>query len=212
MPTFATPQPIDITVDVPSGEVKVIAADRTDTIVQVRPADASKKEDVRLAQQVQVSFAAGSLTVTTPKSWRTYSPFSGNPAIEVIIEVPTGSQLKASAGMGRLLSFGELGDCVLNIAAGDISVERTTGSVTAKTSKGDIRIGEATRGEMRLETSMGELEVGISPNSAAQLDSNTQHGNVQNLLHPIAPTTKDTVHVHARNSYGNIIIHHVTAA
>ncbi|WP_330184910.1 DUF4097 family beta strand repeat-containing protein [Nocardia sp. NBC_01503] len=212
MPTFQTPGPIAITADIPSGEVKVIASGRTDTVVTVRPADPSEKDDVRAADQVRIDYAAGHLSVVTPKSWRTYTPFGGNPTIEVIIEAPTGSQLRATAGMGRLSSTGELGDCDLEIAAGDIEVGRTTGSVTAKTSKGDIRIAEATRGTLHLETSMGELEVGITPGSAAQLESNTQHGSVQNQLQPVSPTTKDIVHVHARNSYGNIIIRHANAA
>ncbi|WP_067572653.1 DUF4097 family beta strand repeat-containing protein [Nocardia acidivorans] len=212
MPTFETPGPIAITADIPSGEVRVIASDRTDTVVTVRPADQSKKGDVRAAEQIHIDYAAGHLTVDTPKSWRTYAPFGGNPTIEVIIEAPTGSQLKATAAVGRLSSTGELSDCTLQIASGDIEIGRTTGSVTAKTSQGDIRIAEATRGTLDLQTSMGEVEVGITPGSAAQLDSNTHHGNVQNQLQPISPTTKDIVHVHARNSYGNIIIRHANAA
>ncbi|QBS44537.1 DUF4097 family beta strand repeat-containing protein [Nocardia sp. CS682] len=209
MSTFQTPAPIAVTIDVLSGDVTVIASDRTDTVVEVRPADPAKKGDVRAAEQTQVEFTAGTLTVKTPKQWRTYTPFGGNPSITVTIEVPTGSQLKATAGVGRLLGAGELGECDLAIAAGDITVERPGDSVTAKVAKGDIRIGEAARGVLRLETAVGELEVGIHPGSAVRLETNALHGTVQNAMGPIRQLEEaETVQVFARNSFGNITIRH----
>lgn len=213
MPAFQTQEPVAVTVDVLCGDVTVVASDRTDTVVEVRPTDESSTEDVRAAEQTQVDFAAGSLTVKTPRGWRTHTPFGGNPSIEVTIEVPTGSRLDATAGVGRLLGIGELGQCDLETSAGDITVERPRGSVTARTAKGDIRIGEATRGELRLETSAGELEVAIRPGSAARLETTAQYGTVQNLMEPVdrLRTNGDTVHVYARNAFGNIIIRHGAA-
>ncbi|MFC9998865.1 DUF4097 family beta strand repeat-containing protein [Nocardia sp. NPDC127526] len=212
MPTFQTPDPITLTVEVLSGNVTVIASDRTDTVVEVRPANPAKKDSVRAAEQTQVNFTGGHLAVTTPKGWRTYSPFSGNPSVDVTIEVPTASRLNATTALGRLLGRGELGECTLAVSSGDIIVEQALDSVTATTAQGDIRIGEATRGTLRLETSMGELEIGIHPGSAARLQTNTLHGNVQNITHPVPQDTKNTVEVYARNSYGNIIIRPATAA
>jgi len=212
MPTFQTPEPIAVTVDILSGNLTVIASDRTDTVVQVRPSEESKRDDVRAAGQTRVDFTAGALTVKTPRDWRTYTPFGGNPSIEVIIEVPAGSRLQGNTSAGRILGSGELGDCVLEVSCGDIIVERPLGSVSAKTAKGDIRIGEAVRGVIRLETSMGELEVGVRPGSAVRVETNAQHGTVQNQM-TLAPVDQfeDTVQVYARNTYGNIIIGHATA-
>ncbi|SEK97488.1 DUF4097 family beta strand repeat-containing protein [Rhodococcus maanshanensis] len=213
MPTFQTQEPIAVTVDVLCGGVTVIASDRTDTVVEVRPTDESSTEDVRATKQTQVDFAAGTLTVKAPRGWRAHAPFGGNPSIEVTVEVPTGSRLDATAGVGRLLGIGELGQCDLETAAGDITVERPRGSVTARTAKGDIRIGEATRGELRLETSAGELEVAIRPGSAVRLETSAQYGTVQNLMGPVdrMQTNGDTVQVYARNAFGNIIIRHGAA-
>ncbi|MBF6171932.1 hypothetical protein [Nocardia blacklockiae] len=213
MPTFATPEPIAVTVEILSGTVTVVASERADTVVAVRAADATKKGDVRAAEQTRVDFAEGTLTVRTPKDWRTYTPFGGNPSIEVTIEVPTGSRLAGTAGVGRLVATGEVGRCDLEIAAGDITIDRPLGAVTAKAAKGDIRIGEAARGVLRLETSMGELEVGIRPGSAARLEVDATHGTVRNLMAPAArpASDEDVVQVYARNSYGNVIVRHATA-
>ena len=56
------------------GDVTVIASDRTDTVVEVRPTDQSKKDDVRAAEQAQVDFVAGNLTVKTPEPHGTGGP------------------------------------------------------------------------------------------------------------------------------------------
>ncbi|WP_280427048.1 hypothetical protein [Nocardia brasiliensis] len=214
MPTFTTPKPVALTVEVLSGDVTVIASARVDSVVEVRPADATKKGDVLAAEQTKVAFVEGVLTVRTPKQWRTYTPFGGNPSIVVRVEVPTGSLLKASAAVGRLLVGGELRQADLEVAAGDITVERPGDAVTAKVAKGDVRVGDAARGVLRLETSMGELEVGIRPGSAARLEVDTKSGTVQNHLGAVHRPAADeaTVQVYARNTFGNVIIRHAVAA
>ncbi|UGT40384.1 hypothetical protein LTV02_30915 [Nocardia yamanashiensis] len=211
---FDTQSPITATVEVASAEVTVIASDRTDAVVHIHPADPAKKADVRAAEQTQVDFTAGVLTVKTLKTWRTKTAFGGNPSIQVTVEVPTGSALKATAGVGRLIGLGALGESDLEVSAGDIYVERPVGSVTATVAKGDIRIGEATRGILRLETSVGELEVGIRPGSAARVETNVAQGAVHNHIAPAdrSPNASDTVQVYARNTLGNIIIGHSVAA
>ncbi|MFC9894252.1 hypothetical protein ACFVMC_11215 [Nocardia sp. NPDC127579] len=210
MYTFQTPAPIAITVDVLSAAVTVVATDRADTVVRVEPADPAKKADVRTAEQTRVEFSDGTLSVITPKTWRTSAPFGGNPTIEVIIEAPTGSRFAGSAGVGRLLGAGALGDCELEISLGDIVVERPQGSVTAKTSQGDIRIGEAVAGEIRVETSLGALEVGVRPGSAVRLETTTVLGTVRNLLDQIAPATEQggVVHIYAKATKGDITVGH----
>ncbi|MFE3543490.1 hypothetical protein ACFXK0_10995 [Nocardia sp. NPDC059177] len=211
MYTFQTPQPIAVTVEVLSADVTVVATDRTDTVVAIRPADTANKADVRAAEQTTVELTGDTLTVTTPKSWRTHTPFGGNPSIEVTIEVPTGSAFTGTAAVGRVVGEGELGECDLTVSLGDIVLDRPQGSVNAKTAKGDIRIGEATRGRLHLETSMGDLAVGIHPGSTVRLDTATSLGTVQNALAPADPSG-DTVTVHARTSLGNIVIGHTAAA
>jgi DUF4097 and DUF4098 domain-containing protein YvlB len=106
-------------------------------------------------------------------------------------------------------TIGEVaGDLQVNAAHGNITVERPRGSVIAKTANGSIRVGDAVRGTLQLETATGELDVGIHPGSAAYLDVNTKSGAFQNLMESAGQPAQgeETVHVYARNSFGNIII------
>ncbi|WP_280346714.1 hypothetical protein [Nocardia neocaledoniensis] len=214
MNTFPTAAPIAVSLDVLSAGVTVIASDRGDAVVRIAPADPGKKADVRAAEQTVVDFADGVLTVVTPKSWRTQTPFGGNPAIEVTIAVPTGSRLTGTVGVGQVLGAGELGPCDLSVSLGDIVIERPLGSVTAKTAKGNIRIGEAARGELRLEAAAGALEVGIRPGSSVRLETTTALGTVRNLMDAVvaSPAADDLVRVVARTSAGDITIRHTVAA
>ena len=42
MPNFDTPQPITATVEISAGTVRLVASDRDDTVVEVRPRDESR--------------------------------------------------------------------------------------------------------------------------------------------------------------------------
>ena len=64
MPTFPTPSPISISVDLSVvGDVRVNATDRIDTVVDVHPKDAAKHADVAAAEQTTVELVGGVLGV-----------------------------------------------------------------------------------------------------------------------------------------------------
>jgi hypothetical protein len=50
MPTFDTPEPIAVHLEIGVGEIRIAAAARTDTVVEIRPADPAKKGDVTAAE------------------------------------------------------------------------------------------------------------------------------------------------------------------
>jgi DUF4097 and DUF4098 domain-containing protein YvlB len=103
---------------------------------------------------------------------------------------------------------GIAGDLRVNSANGNISVDHAKAGVTARTANGDIRIGEVGHGSASLKTSLGEIEVGVQAGAAARLDVSTQFGRVHNSMDAAeGPGPADeTVEVHARTSYGDIVI------
>ncbi|WP_040813206.1 DUF4097 family beta strand repeat-containing protein [Nocardia concava] len=208
MNAFQTPAAITVALDLAVANVTVIASNRTDTTVEVKPTDANKKADVQAVEQTQVSFADNTLSVQTPKGWRT--SLKGKSSIEVTVQVPSGSQVNGTVAAGALLGSGPLGYSNVELSLGDITIAQPQGSVTAKVAQGNITIGEAVRGLLELETAVGAIEVGIHPGSAAVLKTNTPNGAVSNQLGPVAQTG-DTVEVHAKTSTGNITLHNTTA-
>ncbi len=62
MPTFDTPSPIDLAINLQVGAIDVVASDRTDTVVTVSPTNPAKAVDRRGAQETTVDFDGRRLT------------------------------------------------------------------------------------------------------------------------------------------------------
>jgi DUF4097 and DUF4098 domain-containing protein YvlB len=175
MPTYDTPGPIAVTVELLVGDVRITASDRTDTVVDVRPSRAKKASDARAAREVRVELVHGELRIKSPKQWRQYSPFGPNGSADVTIEVPTGSSVNGSTGMGSLRVDGEVGSCRFRSGMGDLRLDHTGelhlktgfGSVVVDRAEGDadvhaagdIRIGEVA-GTLTVKNANGDTVVG----------------------------------------------------
>jgi hypothetical protein len=171
MPAFETPQPIAITVELFVGHVEIIASDRADTVVDVRPSDAAKRNDVRAAQETEIDFAAGNLTVKGPTGWRMYaSPAAWRtPSIDITIEAPTGSRLHGTSHLGRFVVTGELGQCELKTSVGGLQVEKA-GPLELQTS-GDITVDHVVSGA-KVTTGSGVVVIREINGSATVKNSN----------------------------------------
>ena len=71
MPTFDTPGPISVTIELGVGDLRITATDRVDTVVEVQPSDPAKPSDVTAAEQTRVEFADGVLQLKAPEALET---------------------------------------------------------------------------------------------------------------------------------------------
>jgi DUF4097 and DUF4098 domain-containing protein YvlB len=217
MQKFDTPTPITAVVDIPAGRVQLIAADRSDTTVEVLPADASKGRDVKVAQQTEVGYGDGVLRIQAPAAKNQYFGPSGS--VEVTVQLPAGSRVEVKSAGAEFRGVGRFGDVAvdgahgaikldeaasvrLTVLAGDVTVGRLGGAAEISTAKGDIRIAEAVRGSVVLRTQMGDVSVGAGHGVSASLDAGTGHGRIHNALKN-ADGAAD-LNIHATTGYGNI--------
>jgi DUF4097 and DUF4098 domain-containing protein YvlB len=171
MPTFDTPEPIAVDVELGAGDVRIVASDRADTVVEVRPSDPNKKAHVAAAQQTRVDFASGRLTVRGPRGgWRQFSFRGGNESVDVEIAVPAGSQLRYEAGMADLHCAGRLGECRVKSGAGRIEIDQA-GPIRFKIGAGDITVHEAT-GHTEVTSGSGALHIGTIDGTAVIRNAN----------------------------------------
>ena len=155
--TFETPEPITATIDVAMGGLRLSAGDRTDTVVDVRPTDASDKEDVKAAELTRVEYYAdGQLLVKAPKvrSWR---PRGDGGSIDVTIELPAGSNVQGTVQFGDVDADGRLGDCRIKTGMGHVRVEEA-GTVSLKTGIGDITVDRAV-GDAEVTLGSGDVRI-----------------------------------------------------
>jgi DUF4097 and DUF4098 domain-containing protein YvlB len=163
MPSFDTREPITATVDVVTGDVRITAGDVATTVVEVRPSDASNREDVRAAEQTRVEFTDGTLLVKAPR-FRQWSPRSHGGSIDVTIELPAGSHLNASAAMADFGAAGRLGDTRLKTGMGRIDLE-TVAKLNVKNGAGDVDVDHVT-GHAEISTGIGDVRVRVLDGSA----------------------------------------------
>lgn len=170
MPTFETPDPISVTVELGVGHVRIAASDRTDTVVDVRPSDPEKRGDVAAAAQTRVEYASGRLVVQAPKGWRQWLPRGGMESIEVEIGVPSGSRIWNEVGVASLVCSGRIGDGRVRAGVGDIRVD-DAGSVDLRTGAGDITLGRV-QGTADVKTGSGTVVIAAVEGTAVVRNGN----------------------------------------
>ncbi|MEU5364557.1 DUF4097 family beta strand repeat-containing protein [Streptomyces sp. NPDC005925] len=155
MPSFDTPEAISATVHMEAGSLQLIAGDRPDTVVDVRPRDPKKDQDVRAADQTEVTYVSGVLTVRTPKQ-RYLIGRTGT--VDVTVELPTGSRLDVTGAWVQVLGEGRFGEVHVKTSSGDVRLD-TTGPLRLTASHGSITVGRV-EGPAEITTSSGSMRVG----------------------------------------------------
>ena len=188
---FDTPSPITVVLDLYVANVHVAASDRTDTIAEVRPSDPGKPSDVRAVENTRVEYddATRTLSVVTRKPRNRFVNFSKRPeSIEVVIHLPTDSDVRGEAELGDFRTEGVLGtvglktsfgaariaetaDLNVRSGFGEITVDGASGSAVVHSGFGEIRIGTID-GTADVSTSNGTIRVGSFTGAATVKVSN----------------------------------------
>jgi DUF4097 and DUF4098 domain-containing protein YvlB len=154
MPSFDTPQPISVTAEVAAGSIRLTAGDRADTVVEVLPRDPKRDKDVRAAEQTEVVYANGVLTVRTK-----HRPLVGpSGLVDVTVDLPTGSQVDMTGSWAQMLGEGRLGEVRVKTSAGDVRLD-TTGPLTLTVSHGLVTV-DRVEGRAEITSSTGNVRVG----------------------------------------------------
>ncbi|MFF5129362.1 DUF4097 domain-containing protein [Streptomyces syringium] len=225
MPSYDTPEPISATAHVEAGSIQFIAGDRLDTVIEVRPRNPKKDRDVRTADQTEVTYASGVLTVRTPK------PVFGlgrTGVVDVTVELPTGSRAEVIGAWTQVHSEGRLGEVRVKTSSGDarldvtgplkltashgsIAVDRVEGTAEITTSSGSLRLGFVD-GPAVLKNSHGSTTVGVA---TGELRVSGANGDID-IVRAEGPVTATTAHgtlrvgevargtVQLETSYGSI--------
>jgi DUF4097 and DUF4098 domain-containing protein YvlB len=193
MPTFDTPTPVQIRIELSGGSVRVRASERSDTVVTVRPGNERKAADVQAADQIRVEYADGRLAITSPRRPRLL--FMGSmPTVEIELLVPEGSALEAALTAGDVDCEGRLGDVRIDNRYGDIRIDRVA-ALHARTSAGDIAVAQVD-GDADVGTSYGEIRIRDAA-GALRLDSACGDITVERAHSSVGAATK----------YGQVSVH-----
>lgn len=208
MPSFDTPAPVSLTLELVVGTARVIASDRTDTVVDVRASDPSSEQDVRDAEETCVEHSGGRLLIKVPKR---RSFFGRGSSVDVTVELPTGSHVQGDGAAARFTCEGRLGDCRFKTGAGEIRLDET-GALRLTTGLGDVIVDQA-MGHTEVTTGSGKVSIGAIDGTATIKNANgdTRIGEVTGNLRSSSANgdiSVDRAHaaVEAKTSLGSIRI------
>ncbi|QDY80101.1 DUF4097 family beta strand repeat-containing protein [Streptomyces qinzhouensis] len=134
MPTFATPQPVNVTLTTAGARVRIAASDRPDTVVRVQPVNSANASHVKVAEGTKVDLSGRELSVSTTKSGEK------NGSVVITIELPAGSGLALNTAWTEVRADGPLGHCELDLASGQVELDRIA-ALRARFTAGSVAIG-----------------------------------------------------------------------
>jgi DUF4097 and DUF4098 domain-containing protein YvlB len=161
---FETHQPVSLYTEIGKGSVKVAATDTTETHVEISGRD---------AELVQVHQTGDQISVTGPKQRGGF--FSSDNRLDVVIELPTGSQLAIKTGSADITVTGAVAASQLKSGSGDVEIDVADGPLVIETGSGDIRVEEA-RSAIKAKSGSGDVLV-VDASNALQVS--TGSGDVQ---------------------------------
>jgi hypothetical protein len=165
---FECPEPVALSLRVAGGRADVVAEDRQNATVEVRPFDDSDAAR-DAAANTRVELRDGTLVVEAPE-WTGWL-FRRGPRVRVGVRLPQGGHLGVKVASADVRATGRYASAGLVSASGDIAVEHVTGDVSATTASGDLRFGRVDGG-LRVNGASGDVAAGtvggeITVNSAS---------------------------------------------
>ncbi|MFJ8647779.1 DUF4097 family beta strand repeat-containing protein [Streptomyces sp. NPDC093546] len=210
MPSYDTSGPITAVLEFDVGEVRLTASKRGDTVVEVLPSNGADDADVRAAQQTEVTYADGTLSLRGPKR---RSLFGRSGSIDVIIELPAGSRVRGTSPIGDYTGEGPLGECRIKTSLGDIRLDEAS-TVNLRTEHGRIRVDRAV-GDAEIRGA-GRVEIGEIVGAATVRNGNgeTEIGEITGELKANSSNGRITVgiahaSVEAKSANGAISVQQV---
>jgi hypothetical protein len=209
MKTFETPEPIALEIEMVVGDLEIIASERPDTVVDVEPTNPGSEADVNAAEQTQVELVGRHLVIKTPKGWKQWTPWGGRESVNVRVELPAGSDLRAATSVASLRASGRLGHCVYRTSIGDAQVDEVR-SLEVKTSSGQVVVGSV-GADATVVTSSGHVRVAQVGGAADIKSSNgdVSLGTVGGDVHAVTSNGRISIDdagagVSARTANGDI--------
>jgi DUF4097 and DUF4098 domain-containing protein YvlB len=210
MPTFETPEPISVRIEAGAGSIRLVATDRTDTVVEVRAHDGSRSSDVWAAEHSRVDFRDGKLVVSGPK--RGLPRFRGG-AIDLEITLPSRSRVYATLTSADMRAEGEFADFRIASASGEVEVDSIAGKIKATNASGAFNVhtvaGYASVATASGAVRIGDLEGDLKFKAASgSLTVDTLSGNVKSRTASGSVTVAAAIRgaVSAHNSSGEVSV------
>ena len=154
--TFDTPGHVLADVRIPSGDVIVRARDTGVSTVHIE-GDRGDEDITVTCEPAPDGSHSLRLEVRNKKNWALFR-FSWGQDLQVVLEVPTSTDLQVNTGSADLAVRGTLAGIDFRTASGEVRFENVDGDVRVKTASGDTQ-GRSVQGHLACHGASGDVEV-----------------------------------------------------
>ncbi len=202
---FPTPQPVELSVRIPAGEIEVSTIDGDESTVRIdgppRVIEAMHVElagdrlvieqrkrslidwfgrevrvQVELPHRSRVKVATASADARLDGSFAAVEMKSASGDLMVNGQLDGNAVVKTVSGDARLPRVG--GDLTAQSVSGDVTAQAVDGSVSVNSVSGDLRIGAVREGRVNVQSVSGDVELGVAAGTSIDIDAGTASGTL----------------------------------
>lgn len=156
MREFACDGPINTIIRTSSGNVDIIAEERSSVTVDVTPATAGEASRTAAAQ-TRVEMNGDLLMIETPPLRGLVVRRSGS--VNIRVHLPTNSRIQFSSSSADLRCAGQVADLEISTSSGDARIDYVTGDVRRNGASGDTQFNRID-GDLSVHSASGDVRGG----------------------------------------------------
>jgi DUF4097 and DUF4098 domain-containing protein YvlB len=168
--TFQTPGRVRLQIQIPAGDVDVETHDGDETKVEL---EVSGRDGAQLEQDARIESRPrgdGFEVLVEAGRDRGFGLFRRNGNYHVHATVPHGAALRAELASADIRGRGRYAEAHLNVASGEVELERVDGEARIDTASGDVEVGHA--GSAKINSASGDVQIeeargGVEINTAS---------------------------------------------
>ncbi|MFH8251712.1 DUF4097 family beta strand repeat-containing protein [Microbacterium sp. B2969] len=150
MDDLSFPGATELRAEIQIGRLDIVASDRTDISVTVRPSNQGRSGDRSAAEAVRVDRQGPAVVVTGPFRLNLIGP---GDSVDVVVEVPTGTAVSADVKYGSMHIAGRVGAARLGLPYGELTLDDAE-RLEVKHGHGGVRVGRVD-GDAEVTTKSG---------------------------------------------------------
>jgi len=163
MPSYPTPEPIQLILRIPAGRIEIAATDTRETTVEVRRSG-GRATGQEAEDDVRIEFrdsrrGPGQLLAVVDRNRHGW--FARHAAYLVRIETPSGADVHAVTASAAVAGTGSFGSVNVRTASGEVAFDDVTDRVSIKSASGDVRVRDV-KGPAELASTSGDIHVGAA--------------------------------------------------
>jgi DUF4097 and DUF4098 domain-containing protein YvlB len=170
--TFATPGEVELTIEVPRGDVEIETVEAAETVVELEARGRDADQFEREARIEARPRGNGHEVVVDASARRGLLGFR-DVEYRVRIKTPAGATVRADLASADISGRGRFGAVEIDVASGDVAFDEVEAQARVNTASGDVELRRV--GSAKVNSASGDVRI----DESGPVEANTASGDIQ---------------------------------